>query len=110
VNSPEIFSQATRWLIELETTDRLEEIWTEFDEWFQSSAAHREAYARVRQAWIKLANSATRPIPELTPQTWQASPASSHPHPRTNIWVHYWWSPMTALISLIVAAVFESTR
>jgi ferric-dicitrate binding protein FerR (iron transport regulator) len=64
VNSPEIVSEATKWVVELETTDRFDDVWSDFDDWFESSAAHREAYIRARQTWIRVAKVATLPMPD----------------------------------------------
>jgi len=54
MNSPDTMAEATKWLVELQTADRLDDIWDEFDDWFQASAAHRDAYAKVRGHWLKL--------------------------------------------------------
>jgi ferric-dicitrate binding protein FerR (iron transport regulator) len=55
VNSSDTLTEASRWLIELQTTDRLEDVWDEFDAWFQASPSHKAAYARAQRHWLELA-------------------------------------------------------
>ena len=47
--SPETMKEAIKWYNALETTDNLDRIWPQFDDWFQASEAHRRAYKAVRQ-------------------------------------------------------------
>lgn len=61
MSSIDLLSEAARWLVELETAERVEDIWPEFDHWFQASMAHRVAYARVRRAWLQVANVSAAP-------------------------------------------------
>ena len=56
MSSREVLSEATQWLVKLEAAERLEDVWPEFDDWFQASATHRAAYAKVRGTWVKLGN------------------------------------------------------
>lgn len=47
--SPATMQEAIKWFSALETTDDLDHVWSEFDDWFQASEAHRRAYKAVQQ-------------------------------------------------------------
>ena len=51
MNSAKVKSEATRWLIELETSDEIETHWPAFEEWLDRDPEHRRTYVRVERAW-----------------------------------------------------------
>jgi transmembrane sensor len=101
VNSPDALSEATRWLIELETADRLEDIWEEFDDWFQASAAHRAAYERVRRDWLRLTGSPRPPVPKMQSRR-KAHRAGSRYWICASAWIQHWGLALAALLALII--------
>lgn len=54
MRSPDLMSEARKWLYELETCEDIERIWPAFDAWFEASEEHRAAYADVRRRWLQL--------------------------------------------------------
>jgi ferric-dicitrate binding protein FerR (iron transport regulator) len=101
VSSREVLAEATRWLVELQSTDRFDETWDEFHDWYQASAAHRAAYDRVRRHCLRLT---------LTP-----APPAYKPHRKRHwdqsyqrayvaAWVADWWLPLAVLIVLLLGA------
>ncbi len=101
MNSPDTLAEAARWLIELETADRLEDIWEEFDDWFQESAAHRDAYARVRLHWLKLTGSPIPPAREIQ-SLRKVRRAGSRFWSCASAWIAHWELALAALLALIV--------
>ena len=61
VNSSDPSTEASRWLVELQTTDCLDDVWDEFDAWFQASPTHKAAYAQAQRHWLELAGLPTPP-------------------------------------------------
>lgn len=49
--SAEVQAEAARWLIELDTSDHIEEIWPDFEEWLNRNSTHQQAFVRVQRAW-----------------------------------------------------------
>jgi ferric-dicitrate binding protein FerR (iron transport regulator) len=49
----EVMREAAKWFYELETTDNLDRIWPAFDDWFEASETHRDAYEVVRRRHLK---------------------------------------------------------
>jgi ferric-dicitrate binding protein FerR (iron transport regulator) len=89
--------QAMRWLIELQTADRLEDIWDEFDDWFQASPAHRAAYGKARRHWLRLAGL---PMPTMI-----RNPKEKYPRHLLNlasITTTHWELILAALLAVII--------
>src|SRR3569833_3680685 len=109
MSSREVLSEATRWLIELEGADRLEDVWPEFDDWFQASAAHRAAYAKVRRAWARCENSkgaVLRGVPLHRPR-WLRAYRWSY----AQAWVSYWLPWLTAIaVTILVYSTYGAER
>jgi len=101
VSSREVLAEATRWLVELETTDRFDDIWDEFDDWFQASAAHRAAYDRVRRRWLRLSAS---PVPPAYKPRRRRHWENSYHRAYVVAWLSHWWLPFGALIAFFLAA------
>jgi ferric-dicitrate binding protein FerR (iron transport regulator) len=99
VHSREVLAEATRWLVELETTDRLDDIWDEFDDWFQASAAHRIAYARVRRHWLR---SSPSPSPPTYRRRYKSHWNPSRQWASATAWMSRWWLPLAAALCLLI--------
>ena len=95
MSSREVLSEATRWLIELEAAERLEDVWPEFDDWFQASAAHRAAYVKVRGAWAKLGTPKgfVQQGGLLQKPRWSRGYRWMYAH----AWLSCWWPLLTAI-------------
>ena len=106
MDSSDILAEARKWLIELETTDRLEDVWEEFDDWFQASPRHRAAYAKVRRDWLRLGGSPTQPAYEMSPRR-KAHRADRHYWTCAGAWISHWWWTVAALLALIVTCVAD---
>ncbi len=99
MSSREVLSEATRWLIELEAAERLDDVWPEFDNWFQASAAHRAAYAKVRGAWAKSGNSKSpiRREGALPRSRWFRGYRWIY----ARAWLSCWW-PLISAIAIMI--------
>jgi ferric-dicitrate binding protein FerR (iron transport regulator) len=89
--------QAMRWLIELQTADRLDDVWDDFDAWFQASPAHRAAYVKARRHWLKLAG--------LTPPTMIRNPNENelrHLPNLASITTAHWELILAALLAVMI--------
>jgi ferric-dicitrate binding protein FerR (iron transport regulator) len=102
VSSREVLAEATRWLVELETSERFDDVWDEFDDWFQASAAHRAAYERVRRHWFR--SSATPTPPAYKPRPKRHWDDSYH-RAYVVAWISDWWLPFAVLIALLLLIV-----
>lgn len=47
-------AKAAKWLIELDSAERIEELWPPFQAWLAEDEANREAFSRVETAWRAL--------------------------------------------------------
>ena len=68
--SPDVMSEARKWLFEIETCSDIETIWPEFDRWFAESAEHRAAYAAVRRRWQQLTGRRPDPVWRAKRSNW----------------------------------------
>jgi ferric-dicitrate binding protein FerR (iron transport regulator) len=48
--------QATRWLVELDTTECLDEVWPAFAAWLDEHPIHREMYLRAERTRLAIDN------------------------------------------------------
>jgi ferric-dicitrate binding protein FerR (iron transport regulator) len=48
--------QATRWLVELDTTECLDEVWPAFEAWLDEHPIHREMYLRAERTRLAVDN------------------------------------------------------
>ena len=101
MNSPDTMAEATKWLIELQTADRLEDIWEEFDDWFQASAAHRAAYAKVQNHWLKLTGLPASPARKVRPRTTIHRAAGRH-WAYASAWLAQWELVLAVLLALMI--------
>ena len=106
MNSSDTFAEATQWLIELQMADRLEDVWEEFDAWFQASSAHREAYAKVQRHWLKLAGL---PIPSAH-RTTTNSPLTTidrYLFKAASAWMAHWELILAVVLALTVTCAIN---
>ena len=99
MSSREVLSEATRWLVELEAAERLEDVWPEFDDWFQASAAHRAAYEKVRSVWASVGHP-TRCV-QTRSLRHQRRWFRSHHWVYAQAWLSCWW-PLLAALALTI--------
>lgn len=101
MSSREVLSEATKWLIELEAADCLDDVWPEFDDWFQASAAHRAAYAKVRSDWAQFGNptaSVQRHALLLHKRRWFCGYRWIY----IRAWLSAWWPALSAIAVMIL--------
>ena len=106
MTSSDVLSEATRWLVELETSDRIEDIWSEFDDWFEASAKHRTAYARARLAWLKSAGLRAPPTSQVASRE-DGHCAEGNRLPCADDWLLHWFLALAALVVLLVVGGTE---
>jgi len=54
MSNTKVDAAAAQWLIELETADRIEQLWPDFQVWLAQDPRHRAAFLRVEEAGRRL--------------------------------------------------------
>jgi ferric-dicitrate binding protein FerR (iron transport regulator) len=50
----EIRSQAIHWVVELDTTEHIEDLWPNFEAWLLQDIEHQRAYRHAERTWRML--------------------------------------------------------
>ena len=100
-SSIDTLSEAARWFVKLESADRLDDVWRDFDNWFQASAAHRAAYVQVRKAWHRLAGAPSAlPLGDNPATQSRLHWAIDHLLTCGCEWLSSWW-PLLCAVALL---------
>lgn len=54
MTSPYIRCEAARWIVELDTAEKIEDLWPQFELWLNEKPEHRAAFLRVERGWRAL--------------------------------------------------------
>jgi transmembrane sensor len=107
MTGPTARQQAARWLTELDTSERIEALWPEFETWLNASPEHREAYHRAELARceLEILRDEVMSVEEVTQESVLAAvsrlPVASAR--RRALWIGI---PVTAGFVLTLLAVF----
>jgi transmembrane sensor len=93
-------ARAAKWLIELDSAERIEELWPPFQAWLAEDDANREAFARVETAWRALnIGLASRKKSKSIATTFECESGKEQRRDRRLSW---WWTLSACALVLII--------
>ena len=104
MGASKIHRQATRWLIRVQTTRDLEELWPEFDAWMNENLKHREAYELEERKWVGFDSLRARTAHDthLSPEALMRAIAKARW--RRQVWL--WIGGVVATCCVVLATAF----